>query len=247
MARPARPEVVLLSSGDTLRGLEGACRALGLRLQRVDAIRIRSLPSRGARLPGGADVLVVTSRHAVGPLLRAWLRRRREGRLEVWAAGAGTAERLTAEGVRTVRKGSELGAGAIVRGLGRAPRRVVHFRSDRAGDLLARALRRHGHTVLDRIAYRVEPASREVRRRWSTIEKAAALVVTSPSALEAWTRGGPAPGRRRLARSIPVVVLGARTARAARGAGFRRVVVSGTTDPQRFARLLVRAVAHANG
>ncbi len=243
----ARPVVVLLSARGTLRGLGPACRSAGLALHRFEAIRFRPTGARPPTLVGlrPFQVLVVTSRQAAGPGLRGWLRRRGPAPLEVWAAGPGTARRLRALGFHRVRSGRELGARGIVTGLGARPRSVLHVRSEQAGPELAAALRARGHTVVEAITYRVVPSPGRLRRLPPSLRRAAAVVLTSPSAVGSLRATVGARPLRTIGRVLPAVVLGERTARAARNVGFRSVALAGTTDPQRFARLLVRTVRHA--
>lgn len=248
MRRGVRAGVVLLSASDTLRPVGPAARALGLRWARIEAIRVEPRPrdrlaAELARL-GPTDAVVVTSRHAATPTLVRWTRARPAAPPRVfWAAGPGTAERLRRLGVRHVRRGFGVGAEGILRRLGRGGSSVLYVRSDAAGELLGRALRANGHRVTEVVGYRVRPRRAELRRRRATILGAGALVLTSPTALKALRGALGVRTVRALGRATPAVVLGARTARAGRAAGFRRVVVAPTTDPQRFARLLVRTVS----
>lgn len=252
MPAKRRPRlVVILSARETLRGLEAALRSMGLGARRVVAIRLEPVASkvaRGRRRPSRApDAVLVTSRHAVGPLLRFWTRPRGAGpRPELWASGPGTAARLRQLGYSSVRRGAGLGAEGIARALGPPARRLVHLRSDLAGPSLARALRARGHRVTEVIAYRVRPDPSAVRRCATGVLGAAAIVLTSPSATASLRTGLGRAAVRRIGRSTPAVVLGDRTARAARAAGFRTVAIAPTTDPQRFARVLLRAVDDAS-
>lgn len=245
MSRRPAPRVVLLGSRDTLAGLGTAVRSKGLRFSRVVAIRQEgtstpAVPERGSgRRP--VDTLLVTSRHAVGPALRNWIRGQPRPP-EVWAAGPGTAARLRAIGIGRVRRGVRLGAVGIVGAWGSRPRSVVHFRSDLAGERLARTLRAQGHDVREVVAYRVRSQVSEVRRHAEVVRNAGALVLTSPSVVETVRNALGPRSLRGIGGRIPAIVLGARTARAARSAGFRRVTVASDTAPQRFARVLVRVV-----
>lgn len=250
MTRSAAPTVVLLSGSGTLRGLGVAARSRGLRLRRIEALRAEAcLPSRASRpFPPDTpiDAIIVTSRRAVQPGLLRWTRGDGDtGTPQVWAAGPGTAASLRRLGVHRVQRGEGLGSDGIVARLGPGARTVVHVRSDAAGDVLARALRARGHRVAEVVAYRVRPVVSEVRHRMPEVRRASALVLTSPSALDSLRRAAGTAAVRELGRTKPVVVLGERTAQAARAAGFSRVSVAGTTAPKRFAHLLVRAVSHA--
>ncbi len=249
-ATGTRRLVVMLSAVDTLAGLGGAVRATGLEFRRVEAIRAqRTRPLRvsgASRAATEVDTLVVTSPHAVGPGLLAWAGRYGRGRTpEVWAAGPQTARRLRAAGFSPVRRGSGLGAAGIAAGIGRGHRTIVHLRSDLAGSGMARSLRALGHRVIDLVGYRVLPRPSAVRRHASDLRRSAVIVLSSPSAVESLRRGLPTRDRRALGRTVPAVVLGARTARAAAAAGFRTVRIAPSADPQRFARFLVRVMTDA--
>lgn len=244
MARGRRPSVVLLSSGDTLRPVGSAAKALGLRWSRVEAIRIAPEPEGrvAARLRRLRRVegVVVTSRHAALPALVRWANGQpKGGRPVFWAVGPGTADHLRACGAHEVREGRTLGADGLLRRLGPRPRRLLYVRSDVAGDRVARALRARRHRVSEVLGYRVLARPREIRQRRGVIEAAQALVVASPSSLAALRYALGARRVRALGRTIPAIVLGELSARAARDAGFCRVVVAPTSDPQRFARALV--------
>lgn len=251
MARPRALRVVLLSSRETLPGLGPALRSAGVRFHRVVAIvpeACRPRPLGGPIPPTrSVDTVLVTSRHAVGPALRAWTRPQTGGATpEIWAAGPGTAERLRRAGVRRLHIGSGAGAGGIVQRLGGRPRTIVHVRSDLAGDSLARELRERGHRVVEIVAYRVRPALSEIRRRRLALLDADVLILTSPSVVSALHDALGSTRVRELARRKTAIVLGGRTARAAEAAGFHPVVVPPTTTPQRFARRIVRSVIHAS-
>lgn len=247
---PHPPQVVLLSARETLRGLGPAVRAEGLRLRRIEAIRSHPAPLGGGRRGAAGraryDTIIVTSRHAARRALLTWALAGKEGPMpEVWAAGPGTAAALRRLGVRRVRQGTGLGSDGIVRRLGARRRRVVHLRSDLAGHALARTLRAAGHQVREVVAYRVEPTPGEIRRRVAELRRAAALVLTSPSAVDSLRRAVGPKAVREIGRRTPAVVLGERTARAVAAAGFRTVAITPTPAPQRFARLLVRTVHDA--
>lgn len=247
--QPAR-RVVLLSAPETLPTLDAAVRGAGVRFRRVVAIRAERCRPRVVASPSRpnppVNTLVVTSRHAVGPALRRWTRSRRGAPApEVWAAGPGTAEALRRFGFQRVRRGVGVGAEGIARRLGGRTRTIVHLRSDLAGEGFARRLRARGHRVIDVIAYRTVPATSSLRRNRVAIRRGDVLVLTSPSVVDALRRALGAGPVRSLGRTIPAVVLGGRTARAASRAGFRTVRIAPTTTPQRFARLLVRAVDDA--
>lgn len=251
MARPSSPpEVTVLGAKGTLAGVGPIARSLGLRLERIEAIRVVPCPPRelARRLApvGNVDAVFVPSRHAVSRTLARWARARACGpRPAVWAAGPGTAAALRRLGVPHVREGKGLGARAMVSRLAGRRHAVLYLRSDAAGDGLSTALRARGHRVTEVVGYRVRAARTRIRRGRAVIRGASALVFTSPSSVAALREALGRATVRHLGRATLAVVLGERSARAARGAGFRSVVVARTTDPQRFARLLVRTVADA--
>ncbi len=253
MRRGRSSTVYVLSAPETLGSLGRVVRRHGLRLRRIELLRAAPAPSgAGARrtLAGVRRAsAIVTSKHAVGPQFRAWLSMaRREGRPEVWVAGPETARSLRGLPVRVRRAGRGLGEGSLTPALeGLSPRPFVYFRSDRAGPVLALRLRARGHRVTSLVAYRVHAVPEAVRPWARELPAAGALVVTSPSALTALAKGLGRSALRTLGGAVPAVTLGPRTAAVVRRAGFRRVVVCPSTNPQRLARCLVRAVRDAAG
>lgn len=248
-----RPTVVLVSAPGTLKGVDARLRRAGIRTVRLRAIEPRAirpevwLPALLRRpIP---DTVVVTSRAAVTAGVQPWLRAvgPRAHRVDFWAVGPRTASALREAGVHRVRRPSTVGSSGIVRALGsRSSRRILYFRSDRAGPGLARDLHRRGHRVLDRVVYRLgTPRPIPVRDR-GILTRATLLVATSPSGLEALR---PRMGRvafSRVARNIPLVVLGNRSRRAALGLGFRAVSVAPSTTAQRFTYYLLQELRHAH-
>ena len=252
MPGPSRPTVVLLAGPETLPRLDRALRGRGIRPVRLEPFGTRPVPpgrwlSRGVHRPP-PDVLLVTSRAAVDAGVRPWVRAlgRVPPSLEVWAAGPGTARALRVLVHRRVRTPPTVGGEAVVRALGATPRRrILYLRSDRAGPGLARALRGQGHIVRDVVVYRLvslPPLPVDSRR---ALERARLLVAASPSGIEHLRARIGRSAWRRLVAHVPVVVLGARSAAAARRAGFPRVVVAPSTEPVRFTRLLLRELGHA--
>lgn len=245
-----RPLVVVLSAAETFVGLAPAARAVGLAVLRVEAIRpFRCRPRwvsgrAGDRAP--IDTLLITSPHAVGRGLLTWSRRLGGGRTpEAWASGPETAARLRRAGFRAVRRGPGLGVEGLIGAIGPGTRSLVYLRSDLAGAGTARALRALGHRVLEVVGYRVIPRPATVRRHARAIRRASVIVLASPSAVLALRRALGVRPLRRLGRTVPAVVLGELTARAATAAGFRFVRASPSVAPQRFASFLVRVVADA--
>jgi uroporphyrinogen-III synthase len=245
-------EVVLLSAPGTLEGIDRLLSASKVRLHRVEIVRPRALPPK-EWLPRAArarsvDTVLVTSRFAVAAGVLPWMRRRSANvsRPEFWAAGPRTAERLRALGIRPVRRGAMVGSRGIVARLGDRPRTILYLRSDRAGPTLARTLRARGHRVTDLVVYGVGASPTLTERDRRRIGSAAVLVATSPSAIAGLRRGLGVKAFRAVSKSTPIVVLGSRSARAARRAGFRRVSVAPGTSAQRFTRHLLREVEHAS-
>jgi uroporphyrinogen-III synthase len=252
MRARAPQRVALLGSPDTLAGVDERLKRAGVRLLRLASVEPKPVVpavwlDRALRRPA-PDTIVVTSRVGVEAGVRPW--RRVVGRLpaatEFWAVGPGTAQALLRAGVRRVRRPATVGADALVRSLGGTrPRRVAYFRSDAAGPRLARALRRQGHRVTDLVVYRLMEPHRGSLRARRQLLRADLLVVTSPSGLAYLRREVPRADWSRLARSVPLVVLGERSRRAAKRAGFRHVSVAPSTTAQRFTRHLLRELRDA--
>jgi len=252
MTPPSPRTVVVLSAPGTLEGIDPLLRRAGVRLVRHASLESRPVNpttwlERLQRRPE-PDTVVVTSRTAVEAGVRYW--RRSLGpfpaSLEFWAVGPGTAEALRRAGVRRVHRPRTVGAMAVVKALGRTPpRRVVYFRSDLAGPRLARALRDRGHRVIDLVVYRLETPPALATRARDGLRTADLLVVTSPSGLSNLRRRLDPVTFSRLARNTPLVVLGERSRRAARGHGFRHTSVAPSTTAQRFTLHLLRELRHA--
>lgn len=247
-----RPTVVLWSAPGTLGGIDRWLERDGVRLVRLSSVAPRPVNPRPwlariARAPP-PDTVVVTSRAAVEAGIRRW--RHAAGRLppglEFWAVGPGTAAAVRAAGIRRVRRPWTLGSDAIGRALAReTPRRIVYFRSDRAGPTLARSLRQAGHAVLDLTVYRLGPSRRLTARARRDLREAQVLVVTSPSGLRELRRRLGRLAFSRVSRSATLVVLGERSRRSARRFGFRRTSVAPATAPYRFSRHLLRELDDA--
>lgn len=220
-------------------------------------VRVRSVEPRpvawtrwrdrveGIRL---VDDVLVTSRSGVAAGVVPWRRHAPTAArsAQYWAVGTTTARALRAAGVRRVRRAATVGASALARAFARQPpRTVLYFRSDRAGPGLARSLRRNGHQVVDLVVYRLETMERLTIRTRRRLAAADLWVATSPSALAAVrSAGGARWFRARLPRTR-LVVLGARTRRAAAAFGFERVSVVPTTTTQRFTRHLLNELGDA--
>jgi uroporphyrinogen-III synthase len=250
-SRPA-PTVVIVSAPGTLEGVDPLLRRAGVRPVRLVSALPRAVDPADwlgelvrAPMP---DTVVVSSRAAVEAGLGPW--RRAQGpfgaSLEFWAVGPGTARALRRAGVRRVRRPRTVSARGLASSLRRRrPRRVVYFRSDAAGSQLARTLRGQGHRVLDLVVYRLEPPRRLTARARRDLSRADLLVVTSPSGLSALRGRLDRSTFSHLARKVPLVVLGERSRRAARGHGFRRSSVAPSTTAQRFTRHLLRELRNA--
>jgi uroporphyrinogen-III synthase len=252
MARHAPPRVVLLSALGTLGGIDDRLGRAGVRLTRIFSVAFHPVDPKlwSTRLESSfaPDTVIVTSRTAVQTGVIPWLEGKtaRTGPLLYWAAGPGTAAALRAIGIRTPRRPRTAGAAGILRALHRgAPRRVLYFRSDRAGPGLARRLRQQGHAVTDLVVYRLDdpPALPTEARR--ALRGADLLVAASPSSLSGLRRQLDRRTFLRLRRTARLVVLGERSKRAAQGHGFRRVSVAPSTTAQGFTRYLLRELRDA--
>jgi uroporphyrinogen-III synthase len=252
MTSRSPPTVVVLSAPGALEGIDPLLRRAGARLVRFTSLEPRPVDpavwlERLRRLPK-PDTVVVTSRTAVGAGVRPW--RRASGpfpaSLEFWAVGPGTAQALRQTGIRRVHRPLTVGAMAVAKAFGRRPpRRVVYLRSDLAGPRLARALRGQGHRVVDLVVYRLEAPPPLTARARHQLFMADLLVATSPSGLSYLRRRLDRVAFSRLARTTPLVVLGERSRRAARGHGFRRTSVAPSTTAQRFTLHLLRELRNA--
>jgi uroporphyrinogen-III synthase len=252
MAGNSRPSIVVVSAPGTLAGIDAPLQRAGVRLFRLVVMRPRIVqPNRWleklarARTP---DTIIVTSRTAIGAGVQPWRRRRGSfpATVEFWAVGAGTAHALRQAGVRRIHRPPTASSVALAQSLRRkAPRSIVYFRSDVAGVQLARTLRGQGHRVEDVVVYQLAAAGRLSARALREISRADLLVATSPSALSNLKRGLDRRSFERLSRTVPLVVLGERTRRAARGHGFRRTSVAPTTTAQRFTRYLLQELRDA--
>jgi uroporphyrinogen-III synthase len=250
MASPA--SVVVVSGPGTLTGIDRLLRRSGIRVIRIVSSIPRPIPSSAwiQRLDRASrpDTAVVTSRAAVEDGVRVWGRARGPfpPSLQFWAVGPGTAEALRRAGIRRVYRPPTVGGSAVVASLRRTPsRRVVYFRSDVAGPGLARALRRQGHRVVDLVVYRLESPPRLSTRARRGLFRADLLVVTSPSGLMGLQSRLGRGALSRLARSAHLVVLGARSRKAALDLGFRNTSVAPSVTAQRFTHYLLGVLHHA--
>ncbi|MGD0718700.1 MAG: uroporphyrinogen-III synthase [Thermoplasmata archaeon] len=223
----------------------------GIRLVRLDAVVASGSPpgllAQHLDRFGPYDTVALSSRAAVTAFVRPLRRhgRLREPEVEFWAVGPETARALRLAGVRRVRRARAEGAEPLRRALAGRQRRIVCPRSDRAGPALARSLKADGHRVLDLIAYRVRAGPRLSPRERSSARAAAVVIATSPSAITHFRAMVDRPTFDHLARAAQWVVLGPRTAAAARGHGLRRIGVAPSASVQRFTPYLLGVLAHA--
>jgi uroporphyrinogen-III synthase len=237
---------VLVSAPDTLAAIDAVLRRHGVRLVRLNAVRPVPIPparwmTRVLRT-SPPDTVVVTSQAAVDAGLRPWRRAVRHPLpgTEFWAVGPGTAAAMRKAGFSPVRSPREAHSHALAAALDRArPRKVLYLRSRAAGPEFSRRLRQEGHRVTDPVVYRLVAPARFSGTEQAALARADLLVVTSPSGFAALQRRARRAVFSRLAREVPTVVLGARSARRARALGFRRLAVAPSTVPQRFTRHLL--------
>jgi uroporphyrinogen-III synthase len=252
MPRASGPKVVILSAAGTLVGVDPLLRKARVRVSRLPALVITPvLPQRWLRrlatspLP---DAVIVSSRPAVTFGVRPW-RKLRNGQthsVEFWAIGPGTAAALRASGVPSIRRPKNVSTEGLLHSLTGTPaRRVLYFRSDRAGPALARQLRERGYRVAEVVAYRVRAPSRLAPEARQKLSDAHLLVATSPSSLSSLRRILGPTSFQRLRRRTRLVVLGERSRRAAQGHGFRQVAVAPYSSAQRFTRQLLRELRNA--
>lgn len=248
MRPPSARRVVLVAAETTFPGLAVRLRRHGVRLRRVlpfQAVPSFSPSARRRLLAFGPwDTLLVTSRATVdqflvrpdvGPLLRD------APRPETLSVGPATTAALRRAGWAPRWSAGGAGATALARRLGRGrKRRILYPRSARAGPGLARRLRTQGHRVLDLVVYRLAPSPPWTPEEVQAVRRADRIVVTSPSALSGLRRGVGSREFSGLRRRGVLVVLGERSARAARGHGFRAVRVAPTLAEQGFTRFLLR-------
>ncbi len=241
-----RVRVVLLTGPNALEPIVEALRVGGATVTRLVVVEPEPLPPLAWRPPlssiGPVDDVVVTSRSGVTAGVVPWREAgRRARRVRYWSSGPATAAALRSAGVTNVREPPGLGGAAVVRGIGPGRRRILRLRSDRAGPSLARALRARGHTVTDVVVYRTRLRTRFERSERTRLAHADLILATSPSAIRALVAAFDPPELARLARRVPLVVIGPRSARAARAAGFVRISVTPSLTAQRFTRPFLHA------
>ncbi len=249
-----RRRVAIIGSPETLLGAERGLRRSGIRVDRIPVFRYVPTPRAPLRRSlakfGPYDVLLLTSKESVRVMAGLGVLRAR-GRVrydpEIFVAGPATARALAAFGrIVTWRAAGGLGRAAAEPLAHRPPLRVVYPRSDRAGPSLARRLRRHGHTVLDLVAYRVAPVVRPTRPMAERLRRARCVLVTSPSALSYLRRSLGPSAFGELRRRAGLVVLGTTSARAARGHGFRGVRIVPEVSGTAVRDFLLAEMAHGD-
>jgi uroporphyrinogen-III synthase len=251
--RDATPSVALVGGTETFAGLHVRLRRHGVALLRVPVIRATVLPLQGPDAidaPGRFDTVLMTSRNAAralgtAPGLVAQLRR--QPGLHVIAVGPGTAAALRQLGLHatwTAERGGS--AAAVVHFHGSRPRSIFYPRSNRAGSRVGQALRRGGHTVVDPVAYRIDPPARVRPADAQALLRARCVVATSPSALSNLRAALDGVTFDRLRARTGLIVLGDRSARAARGHGFRGVRIAPTTAEEGFTQFLVGVIQHGS-
>ena len=238
--------VVLLTGPNALEPIVRALRGAGATVTRLVVVEPEPLPPPAWRPPlssiGAVDDVVVTSRYGVLAGVVPWRAAgRRARRVRYWSSGPATAATLRSVGVTNVREPPGLGGAAVARGIGVGRRRILRLRSDRAGPSLARALRARGHTVTDVVVYRTRLRARFERSERTRLTHADLIIASSPSALRALIAALDPPALERLTHRVRLVVIGPRSARAARAAGFFRISVAPALTAQGFTRQLLHA------
>ncbi len=254
MSHPRTSRIVFVGGAETLLGVERGLARHGVRVDRIPAFRYA--PTAHDRLRktlrrfGAYDVVLLTSKEAARVMVDLGAIPRSQGRAahpKMVVGGPATARALSVAGIRATWSPKQ-GVGRAIAGRlrHRPPLRIVYPRSDRAGPGLAATLRRQGHTVLDLVAYRVLPVGPVSRSaRWN-LARADRLVVTSPSALSYLRRALDTRSFRALQRRRTLVVLGEKSARSARGHGFRDVRVAPSLSDASFRDFLLAELDHAH-
>lgn len=248
--------IALVGAGETLPGLDRVLARHGLSLIRVAVIQPVPTPaqhqSRVLEQIDSIDTLLVTSRATVRlflamPSVRARLLDPLPR--EVFAVGPATARSLRRAGYSLSWVGTTGGSATVERRLARArlTRRIFYPRSSLAGPGLGRRLRARGHWVFDPVVYRIVSRPRLSRTDVNRLLKADRVVASSPSALSALRGALPPRSFDRLRHRPGLIVLGARSARAARGHGFRSVRTAPVVAEQGFTRFLLRELRRDEG
>lgn len=253
---PPRPlagrRVVITRLADRADPLASELRALGAHVVESPLIRIehpRRAPALDAELRAlsSYDWVVFTSVPAVEAVVRRLRALGRSVRAlrsrRVAAVGPATALALRKRGIEVAvvaKTSTALGlAQALLRALPREATCLLHPASDRARGVLSERLASAGHLVRQVAAYRTRPARGSAARALRLWERADAVVVCSPSAVEQLA----APGRS--ASRGALTCIGPVTAKAARERGFRVAAVARSPTSRALASALVRALRKA--
>lgn len=254
MAPRISGRVTLLAGSSTLTGVERRLRSRGVvvrRISLIDQVPVHGAPSLPPPDPTARrNLVVVTSTAAIELYLRRHRSSLRRWTVEstAWGVGPSTVAHLRELGFSRARAAGTAGEAALLRSLGDVEGTFVfHPRSNLAGPGLARELRRRGARVVDRVVYRIQTRGPLSVRSVQGLLRCSALVVGSPSSLQALHRAVPSRSFRAIARTLPCVVLGPRTARAARALGFRRVLVAPDLGEKAFTAFLVARLSDGAG
>ena len=251
---PSSPDrrVALIGTAGSLVTLARRLSRRGWRPVRLEAIRtepvpVRSVPPWLRRRPP-ADLWIVTSRAVETTFLARhpdW-RRRLRTIPRVVAVGPDTARDLRSIGIANLERVTKGGSAALLADLGPiAGARIVYLRSDLAGPDLARRLRARGARVVGRIVYRTRKGTRLTPPVGDGIGAIPVWIVTSPSALAGFrSMVGPTVFRRYRG-TVRGFAIGARTARAMRQSGLRRVAAPKESTEEGFTRLLEETLGDA--
>jgi uroporphyrinogen-III synthase len=239
VTRPARPLVAVVASAEVADRFARALEAKGVRARALAWSRAEAAPGARSALAAALrarppDLLVATSRHAV-----AFLARDAGRGVPLAAVGPETARAARDRGFRVVLAGRGGGEGLARRLRGRTPGRALWLRGDEARPETAAALRAAGWRVAAVRTYRRAPVAGFADA--AALAAADVWVVGSPAGLRALSR---AIGRRALAEAT-VVAPGTTTARAARAAGARRVLVASRPTPAGVAAAAARGIRAA--
>lgn len=240
-------ELWVVSSEGTLGALDRPLARRGVKVRRLVTLRFEDANPKALRARvlqwGRYDTLIVTSPRAVSAFVRPVLVAGKgpPPHLETWAVGPATARALHALGFRSVRRPAADGSRAIAaRFAGGRTRSILYPRSDRAGSELGRRLRRQGHRVLDPVAYRTIGVIPSASAMNSLSRPRTVVLATSPSALSSLRAAFSPRAFIRWRRTARLIALGQRTARSARGHGFREVISAPELSVEGLTALLVR-------
>ncbi len=238
----ARTRLALATSPGALTEAVTPLRRAGVIVRRWNVVGIEKVPPARwlpplLRTSRAFDALIVTSGNAVSAGVEPLLHALAPDRIprELWAVGPSTARVLARVAHRRVRRPANAASATLAAAIGRdRSRALLYLRSDRAGPGLARLLRRAGHRVREVTVYRLSRRPALSPRDQAWLRNAHAVLASSPSALEGLRKAAGLATWSHLRRSVPLVVLGGRSRRAARAAGFQDVRLVEPAGPQRF-------------